>query len=63
MEIIKVNKGAVFILETDGTLSEREQNAILDRWAETMPNHKLLIIKRNSIKILETTNERDQPSA
>ncbi len=63
MEIIKVNKGAVFILETDGTLSEREQNDILDRWAETIPNHELLIIKRNSIKILETTNESDATSA
>jgi hypothetical protein len=63
MEIIKVGKNAVFILETDGTLSDREQEAILTRWHDTMPNHKLLIIKRNSIKILETTDASDPTSA
>lgn len=59
MERLKINKNSIFVLETDGTLSENEKNAILNRWYEVVPSHKLMIVKKGSIKILEIDNERD----
>ena len=43
----------VFILETDNVPSERRCADILSEWNSIMPNHKLLIIKRDTIKILD----------
>lgn len=55
MQIIKITKDMVFLMETENALELREQEHILEQWKKVFPNNPLVIAKRGTLNILEKT--------
>lgn len=52
MEVVKVQPDAVFLLEVEKGISEKEKEAILLAWNGIIPN-KLIIVPKGTLKMLE----------
>lgn len=52
MEVIKVKPDAVFLLEIEKGIVEKEKEAILLAWNGLIPN-KLIIVPKGTLKMLE----------
>lgn len=59
MEIIKIKPNMIFMLEIDGKMPHAEKSAILESWHSVMPNRQLLVVAKDSLKILEITHVQD----
>lgn len=55
MQIIKLTKDMVFLMETENALELREQEHILEQWNKVLPDNPLIITKRGTLNILEKT--------
>ena len=57
MEIIDIENGDVFLLETENNLNENLSQLILNKWNEIFPGNKLIILKKGQLKLIRKSKE------
>jgi len=53
MQIIPITPNMRFLLETEQTLPERQQQELVVEWAKIFPDNPLIVMKKGTVKILE----------